>query len=181
MAAKKKKARNKPYVTRYDKDRRLEACVKRLAVASDANLAIDPRQATFTIEKAKGALQQVINGVGTLDDVSYLAAQHGLALVLCKADFSGSGQHLDIVNNAGMALKAAGEMHLRLRKWGFDDHGIQAMRDLIDLRVAQLFHEENTIGIERQALEKAMADVRSGNCLRFVFHPDAVSEGVARA
>jgi hypothetical protein len=179
--AKAQKAKKK-YRPKYSSERMLLAWADRIDAVADEKAPIHAGAATTVIEKARGALQTIIDGNGTLDHVSFLASQHGLALILCERDFEGSAQYIDIVDHAGMALKRCGERHLEHRKWGLDGPGIQALRDLIELREAQMFSEANTVGIERAALRQAMDNVANGHCLRFVFHPSAVqASGVACA
>jgi hypothetical protein len=136
---------------------------------------VDRVDAKACLENLRCALDAMVKGCGTLDNAALIIAELNIANELCAMNFAGSMAFMPVVVVASEAMKDAGERSHRINgRWALSGQGLQAIRDLIELREEQLLHESNTMGLESAAYERAMAKVRAGNAFQIV-----VGDGVA--
>ena len=134
---------------------------------SNSKAPLNYYTALAEIEQMRGALQNMIDGRGALADATVLVTELNVANELCAMDFNGSLQHMPVVDQAHKALRESGERSQRIKgRWALDGIGIQAISDLIELREAQLLHEDNRVGIEKAAYDSALARAAAGHVLK---------------
>lgn len=163
MAGRKKSSG--PRRPKYGREAMLMAWAEKLSATQLASCRVDPTDAVVVVEKSRGALAQMRLGKATQTQVTDLVAQHGMAVVMCEANCFGSMAYADDVDAAGRAIHEAGARAQVTGVWRVSDEEAAAIEVLIDLREEMLSHEENTIGLERRAMDAAMEAVRQDRCL----------------
>jgi hypothetical protein len=172
---KSKKARKKPY--RHEASTKINrfAWADRLDEMHSHAQPVDVIASTTVLEQARGALNQLRRGTATCDQVNSIVGQHTVAVVLCNADFMGSMAYADDVDAAGHVLHELGKRALKSGVWQLSEQEADLVQVLIDIREAQITHEENTVGLEVRAMRKASEMALAGEIF------SAVKRGVVHA
>ncbi len=171
--SKPKPKRNKKYTGMFSKKSRAEAVFEqsqRIAAyvqsAAMRNQEIDKDKANGLVLGLIAALDNILAGKGTDSDAALIGGHFNMTSKMVEANLGGAGAYADVTNAARAALIDMTERHDRTGKWGLTGEGIQAVRQMIELRDALLNCEENSVGVEAAFAQAIDRDVEAGHVER---------------
>lgn len=168
-----KPKRAKKYTGLFSKKSRQEALIEQQQRIACYMQSVSMRKEEINVDKANGlvlgliaALENILAGKGTDSDAALIGGHFNMTSKMVDANLGGSGDYADVVNAARAALIDMTERHDRTKRWGLTGEGIQAVRQMIELRDALLNCEENSVGVEAAFAQAIDRDVEAGHVER---------------